>query len=414
MMKRMKMNGRTARTAAAVLLLCAVCACEPRTRGEEPEPQPQGGYADPAGVFVLNEGSFSENGSVSYLAPDGSAEQDLYRKINESELGNYAQDMYLYGGKYYILCRNDYTVGKTTGDGRLIVVDAETFRKEKVFEAELESLKSMTNLAVLDESNIFINDESGMYRFDSLTGRLTIVEGTYRVAFDDGSTAGKVSSLGMAVVDGRLYASAGGWEMATEDARYGIYEFEKGCDSVVRRLGVTNRSRISGVTPVENGCIWVAATVYADEISGITSGQNEIFKVDCRTMTVLGSQPVRKGTLDAGFFRTSAVAACGNDLYFTGNTTQIYRHSFVSGRTELLLDVASLDADAQCIYNNITADPIGKRLYLCTLKGKSEAEYRENNVFVFDISEAGTPELLYNHRGLTRYPAGIYPVSCFR
>lgn len=45
-------------------------------------------------LFVLNEGNMTtENGSLTYITPEGYVIDDAYKAVNGTELGNVAQDM---------------------------------------------------------------------------------------------------------------------------------------------------------------------------------------------------------------------------------------------------------------------------------------------------------------------------------
>lgn len=142
-----------------------------------------------------------ENGTVTWIAPDGTVEEDVYGKVNGSAVGNSSQDLNMYGGKIYILSDNatvpDMGSGEA-GDGTLVIVDAETFQKEKTFKFEdlkyprpegstdenemLSLITPLENITVLDEHNIYLSDSKAMFRLDATTGEMTIVEGSYHSA----------------------------------------------------------------------------------------------------------------------------------------------------------------------------------------------------------------------------------------
>lgn len=51
-------------------------------------------FDDPNGTFVLNEGNMTtENGSLTWISPEGYVIDDAYKAVNGTELGNVAQDM---------------------------------------------------------------------------------------------------------------------------------------------------------------------------------------------------------------------------------------------------------------------------------------------------------------------------------
>lgn len=48
-------------------------------------------FDDPASVFVLNEGNMTtENGSLTWISPEGYVLDDAYKTVNGTELGNVA------------------------------------------------------------------------------------------------------------------------------------------------------------------------------------------------------------------------------------------------------------------------------------------------------------------------------------
>ena len=189
----------------ATSLWLAACTNE-QPKESQPDTEPTdtvpasvtlGGYASPESVLILNEGArMLENGSLAYISPDGNIQSDIYKSTNGTELGNQAIALDLYGNKLYIIC-NDYLKpeGVSEGDGLLIIANAETLQKEKAYQREemvfarpegckqeneyLEMESSLSNIIVLDEKNIFIADAQAVYRFDSTTGKLALIEGSY-------------------------------------------------------------------------------------------------------------------------------------------------------------------------------------------------------------------------------------------
>ena len=140
-------------------------------------------YDEPKGIFVLNEGNMTtENGSLTYITPDGFVIDDAYKAVNGTELGNVCQDMAFDNGKIYIISQNgdENPVGTTfENDGMLVVLDAKTLKKEKSFsKSELSVLDWPTHIAVLDESHVYIRDNKGVYRFDVNTKELKFIEGS--------------------------------------------------------------------------------------------------------------------------------------------------------------------------------------------------------------------------------------------
>lgn len=410
----------------AAALVAASCSTE---NGDNPGPGGSGsegkGYADPDGVFIVNEGpDVYASGSLVYIAPDGTAsESDPYEAVNHSRMGYMGQDMYLCDGKYYILCQNEtYTGGTSTGDGQLIIVDAETLSKLAAYDTDVlradmsetdddeNILQDPTNVVVLDEHNVFICDNRGMSRFDCTTKQMVRIEGTYRWANNGSNLAGNVGSQGIAVIGDRVYAAAGGWSMATDDARFGIYEFTKGATGINRKLSISNSSDITGLC-ADGGYLWVATTIYEDEIAGTVRGENTVYKVDPETLTVVDTYPIRKGDLSLTD-RTSSITVLGDNVYYTGGTTNIYRLNTADKTTTLLGDASTFDPDARVLYNNIVVNPANGYVYMTTIGEYSATGYTTNNILVFDVS-GDELKLVNNYKGLTCFPAGIICVSRF-
>lgn len=96
-------------------------------------------------------------------------------------------------------------------------------------------LRTPSNIAVLDERNVFIKDAQGLFRLDTTTGILTAVEGTYHIANTAGGAGNlesKVSSKGLVVANGNLYiGSAGFW-----NDQSGIMEIAPNKNKVNRTL----------------------------------------------------------------------------------------------------------------------------------------------------------------------------------
>lgn len=78
------------------------------------------------GYFVTNEGPFQNgSGSLTFVDDDGTITQNVYKKVNEEDLGNIVQSMVLANDKGYIVVNNSHKV---------VVVDRYTMEKIAVIE----------------------------------------------------------------------------------------------------------------------------------------------------------------------------------------------------------------------------------------------------------------------------------------
>lgn len=389
--------------------------------GSEPTDTVYRGYADPAGTILLNCGDrITENGSITYIAPDGSITEDLYKKVNGTDLGNEAQALYLNNGKIYILCADYFRLEGKPGDGALIIVDAVTFKKEKCF--RLEDLRftepegitnpdfepipvGLSSLAVMDEHNIFICDDNGLYRFDSTTGELNLLEESFRVDNGGAGVAGRVFTRGLAIVQDKLYVAVGGWTSATDEYNLGIYEYEKGCNKLCRKLGIVNGGNVSAVCAGPDDTVWFVTYKYNN------SGSNRIYRVDTKTMTVLDSKRV-SDDLDSGIGNSLGVSVFDQTFYYSGMTTCLRRFDYQTGKSEQLVDAKDDESNANFVTCNPVYDAKKNLLYIATTEKFMEGVVSTDHILVYDC-QVYPPVLKQKISGKTSYVVGIYPMSIF-
>jgi Domain of unknown function (DUF5074) len=328
------------------------------------------------GTFVLNEGNMTtENGSLTFISPLGVVTDSAYFKANGTELGNVAQDLFIRQNKMYIISQNGKknAVGASfTNDGLLVVANAETLKKEAAYNEELAILKWPTHVAVLNDENVIIRDNSGLYNFNTITKALTFIKGSRSAA-----------KLTMAVSDNKIFAAAG-----TK-----VYVVEANKDTLTYALDM--KASVSGVVKASDGNIWVSTTGAAAKIS----------KINFRDYSLIKANDITTGSVSAGFGATPGITAKGDTLYFSGAGTKIYRHIFSLGSTEFMADAKTMVQNANIVYNNIAVHPLTGEVYLNTMKAYGW-DYLVNNTSVFNFS--GKAALSVNYNNHTRFPAGIF------
>ncbi len=405
----------------ALWAVAALCGCTTASDGGDMTPKPTpGGYADPDGVWILNQGApRMENGSLTWIAPDGTVEEQVYRTVNGSAFGNTAQDLWCHDGKIYILSNNTTVPDKGSGeaaDGSLVIVDAETFRREKVFRFEeltfprpegsteedeyLPLTTPLENIAVIDPHNVFISDEQGLFRLDVTTGEMHIVEGSYAFG-NQGSTIEAIASTrGMTVVGDRLYSAGGGFWSSTK-----LFEFQSGRDAVVRSLDLQGEF-VSGICRTGDRELLVATC-------GRSGSTNSFLTfVDLDTWSVKLEKPV-KADISAEFMNSSGVTLSGDYLYFAAGTMTVSRLSLKTWKIEEYIHVSDDAPGAAYLTCNVVADPVKNLLYVSVSDQLGEAIVSDGNVLVYDCS-GDEPRLVMNLENRASYPVNIYPVSRFR
>lgn len=382
-------------------------------------PTALGGYASPDGVLILNQGAPRlENGSVTWISPDGVVEQNVYRTVNGSACGNTSQDLYLYGNKIYIMSNNTEVpdLGNSEpGDGSIVIVNAETFQREKVFqfkdlmfhkpEGSLEVVDMLPlttpleNLAVIDEHNLFLADGQGMFRLDTETGVLTIVEGGYHFGNQGNTIETVVATRGMTVIGDHLYCAGGGFWTNTQ-----LFEFTKNSDKLTRTLDLSGEF-ISGICRTGDHEIVVATCGRSGSL------KSYLTFVDTETMSITLEKPI-SADISAEFMNSSGVTLAGDYLYFAAGTLIVSRISLKTWKIEEYIQVKNDAPQAEYLTCNVVADPKKNLLYVSVSNDLDEKQTSDGNILVYDCS-GSEPKLVMNIANKASYPVNIYPMSKF-
>lgn len=351
-------------------------------------------FDNPKGTFVLNEGNMTtENGSLTYITPEGYVIADAYKAVNGTELGNVAQDMAFCNGKIYVIAQNGdlNAVGtKFENDGMLVVMDAKTLKKEAALsKTELADLDWPTHIAVLDDQHIYIRDNAMVRRLDLATKKLYPVSGT--------NNAPKSQFL---VIGGKVYTYKGGAlpglvEISAEsDAAKSInFPYKKG--EIQYQI-----SQVLGTRAAEDGEVWVMGwSVGVGSANAFIGKFNPTTKK--MTQKLIGVKP---------FVGASGVtfANKGNKLYYADGTT-IYCLNFDAAEGEeaesVVTDLNNIDVNAGMLYNGISAHPVTGLVYINTIKGF--AQFTQNQIWAFDF-DANTEEPVAKYENYTHFPAGFF------
>ncbi|RFS21883.1 DUF5074 domain-containing protein [Chitinophaga silvatica] len=328
------------------------------------------------GTFILNEGNMtSDNGSLIFISPNGAITEDAYFKVNGTKLGNVTQDLFIRQNKMYIISQNGNKNAEGTAfanDGLLVVANAETLKKEASYNSELATLSWPTHIAVLNDENLIIRDNAGLYRFNSNTKELTYIKGSRSAA-----------KLTMAVSNNKIFAAAGSK----------VYVIEQNKDSITYALDM--KANVSGVVKASDGNIWISTVGSPAKIS----------KINFRDYSLIKANDITTGSVSAGSGATPGITAKGDTLYFSGAGTKIYRHIFSMGTTEFMVDAKTMVENAGIVYNNIAVHPITGEVYMNTLKGFG-LNYLVNNISIFNFSNGVA--LSANYQNSTKFPAGIF------
>lgn len=391
---------------------------QPPTTDQNP-PQILGGYADPNGVLILNQGAAIENSSLTYITPEGEVEENVYQKVNGTAFGHQAQDLYMYNGKLYILSTNHDVYQEHEGDGTLVIADAVTLKKEKAFkfsefkyprpEGSLDKDEfiplgtPLRNIVVVDEKNIFFSDQKTLLHFDSTTGKLNIIKGSYHFGNQGNTIEAVASTRGMMVIGDCVYTGGGGFWASTR-----LLEFKKGKLEANRTLEDLNGEFISGICRTGEREILLATCGR----SGEKNKSNFIF-INLDTWQIVKEKQVTVD-ISAEFSNTSGITLAGDYVYFCAGKTSVSRISLKTWKVDKnFIDLTKDAPNAKYLNCNAVADPDKQYIYVAVSDEYYETTISKgNNVLVYDCS-GETPKLVKNIENKTSYPAGIYPMSKF-
>lgn len=353
-------------------------------------------FDDPKGTFVLNEGNMtSENGSLLYITAEGYIVDNVYKRVNGTELGNVPQDMCQYNGKTYIISQNgngNAMGAESDNDGMLVITDTRTLKKLKSYPKEtLSPLDWPTHIAVIDEEHIYIRDNAGIWRMNENDASLTFIKGSE-----------EAPKAPFAIVNGKVYT------YYNQNFMTGLYEITPGNDQITNiSVPFYSLYGITGIASAPDNCLWIMSTKFGGEIS--MNRYNPATQEDLERNYI--SEVPSVGSSGCAF------AAHGNTIYYASGTT-IYRLDFrpdidqgnKTPQDEILTDLSLLDEKAQIMYNGLGVNPTTGYVYANTLKGVGPF-YTTNQLWVFDFAgSTGTP--LFKFENYTRFPAGFFFIPC--
>lgn len=351
-------------------------------------------FDDPDGTFVLNEGNMTtENGSLTYITPEGYVVDDAYKAVNGTELGNVCQDMAFCDGKIYIISQNgdENAVGtKFENDGMLVIVDAKTLKKERSFSREeLKELYWPTHIAVLDESHVYIRDnkdnEGAIWRFDTKSGQLTFIEGS------------KGAPQTPFVVKGKKV-----YTYKNTNVLIKLWSVDATSDKITPANLPYHLKEVYQIKDAGNNNIWVLGDVTDRE------SPNWVIKTDLSNPSD-NKAPYRKlHVLPSNRNSSGDYFTAHNNTIYYNEDTYIYSVTFDEEDSQpiQLVDLNGIDSNAKELYNGMKVNTSTGYLYVNTIKGVGPF-YTTNSIWKFDVKgDWSAPVNKYDN--YTNFPAGFF------
>ena len=252
------------------------------------------------GLFVTCEGNFmAANGSLSFIAEDGSVENGVFEAVNGFPLGDVVQSMSIIDTLAYIVVNNS---------GKVVVSDAGTME----FVANIEGVGFPRYITQAGEGQAYITDSNGqVHVLDLNTNEITE------------SIAVGFAPEQVVTVENNAFVANAGW----------------GSGNTVSVIDVASNQVVETVTVADNptnlvvdgGFVWVLSvgnTIYDDEWNVIGHTAGALTAINATTFAVEKTFDFVEGEHPSGLTVDSG------ELYFK-NDASIYKQS---------VDAAELDA----------------------------------------------------------------------
>ena len=319
-----------------------------------------------SGAFLLNEGNFgNETGTLTYI--DASKQfvlDSAYIRVNGTKLGNVCQDMAFANGKVYIISQNG---PKNGGEGLLTIADAKTLEKHKVINDAALAKDWPTHIAVV-HSRIYLRGNSGIYR-GTEEGGFKLIPGTE-----------KANKLRMATIGELVIAT-------TSTNKLLVIQ-----DEEVKQTFTLPEGSPSGLALAPDGQLWLSYSK-PNTLAKVSVSASGVKILDKHTTTQ---------SLDKQWTATSAIFARANQIFFTEQSSVIYRHDFSTGETKEIVDVQKVDKQAKMYYNSLGIDPKTGHIYYASFGDYST--YKQNVTLVLDHDG----KVLLKREHVNAFPAGFY------
>lgn len=319
-----------------------------------------------SGAFLLNEGNFgNETGTLTYI--DASKQfvlDSAYIRVNGTKLGNVCQDMTFANGKVYIISQNG---PKNGGEGLLTIADAKTLEKHKVINDATLAKDWPTHIAVV-HSRIYLRGNSGIYR-GTEEGGFKLIPGTE-----------KANKLRMVTIGELVIAT-------TSTNKLLVIQ-----DEEVKQTFTLPEGSPSGLALAPDGQLWLSYSK-PNTLAKVSVSASGVKILDKHTTTQ---------SLDKQWTATSAIFARANQIFFTEQSSVIYRHDFSTGETKEIVDVQKVDKQAKMYYNSLGIDPKTGHIYYASFGDYST--YKKNVTLVLDHDG----KVLLKREHVNAFPAGFY------
>ena len=331
------------------------------------------------GVFIVNEDWYGhQNSTVNFLSQDGEWTYRVVQKENPGvELGCTAQYGQIYGGKFYIMSKQDKDPGADITGGRLTILDAKTMKVEK----QLQNISTDAN----DKSNA---DGRGFLGVDEHKGYVGTSNGIYVLDLDKQEIVGSISGSeneGESAYD-KLYSGQVGSMVRVNDRVFAVHQqngllvINANTDKVEQTIAApTGSEGFGSVVLSKDGNLWLSLTTKS-------GADNRILKLNPNTLeqTVIDCPQGIYGPANSWYAWTPDCFCASNQqnvLYWNGGASSwfsgytIYKYDIDNDKFSVFVDYTGAE-DGFYIYGcSFRVDPVSDDAYVSLFKGYGDKTY---------------------------------------
>ncbi len=312
------------------------------------------------GTFIVNEDWYGhQNSTINFLTSDGEWIYRVVQKENPGvELGCTAQYGQIYGGKFYVMSKQEKDPGATVTGGRLNILDATTMKMEK----QIQTIST-------DGSGTSNADGRGFLGVDEHKGYVGTSNGIFILDLDKQEITGSIegTSNGGGTAYEQLYSGQIGSMVRVNDRVFAVHQkngllvINANTDKIEQTVEAPEGWGFGSVVLSKDGNLWLSLA----DPSGSGMADNRIVKVDPNTMeeTIVDIPEGIYGPANSWYAWTPDCFCASNQknvLYWNGGS-----NSWFSGYTIYKYDI---DNNTFSTYLDFTNDPNGFYIYGCSFR----------------------------------------------
>lgn len=333
------------------------------------------------GTFIVNEDWYGhQNSTVNYLSQDGEWTYHVVQKENPGvELGCTAQYGQIYGGKFYIMSKQEKDPGASITGARLTILNAKTMKVEK----QLQNISTDAN----GRSNA---DGRGFLGVDEHKGYVGTSNGIYVLDLDKqeivGSVEGTTNGGGSAYE--QLYSGQVGSMVRVNDRVFAVHQkvgllvINANTDKVEQTIAAPEEWGFGSVVLSKDGNLWLSLA----STDGFGSADNRILKLNPNTLeqTFVDLPKGIYGPANSWYAWTPDAFCASNQqnvLYWNGGSSSwfsgytIYKYDIDSDQFSTYLDFTDAE-DGFYLYGcSFRVDPVSDDAYISLFKGFGDNTY---------------------------------------